>query len=188
MRSAVRCASIWGRRTSSRSACSFSKQVADSGARPAAATAISASSRFSRTCRRKISTDSSSSPSSAIRSTGSCLIARSSPARRDAFERDPKDVMRHFVANPPRAAHPVPAAAHFRHRCRREVAHGRRRAGRGDAAILRRIAERIGIPSQPLEKVNASRRRDYRDYYDQPLIDGVAKLYARDLELFGYEF
>ena len=31
-------------------------------------------------------------------------------------------------------------------------------------------------------------RRDYREYYDQPLIDGVAKLYARDLELFGYEF
>ena len=31
-------------------------------------------------------------------------------------------------------------------------------------------------------------RRDYREYYDQPLIDGVAKLYARDLELFDYQF
>lgn len=49
-------------------------------------------------------------------------------------------------------------------------------------------AQRIGIPSRPLEKVNASRRRDYRDYYDQSLIDGVAGLYARDLELFGYQF
>ena len=49
-------------------------------------------------------------------------------------------------------------------------------------------AKRIGIPSRPLEKVNASRRRDYRDYYDQSLIDGVARLYARDLELFGYQF
>ena len=43
-------------------------------------------------------------------------------------------------------------------------------------------AQRIGIPTAPLERVNASSRRDYRDYYDQPLIDGVAKLYARDLE------
>ena len=31
-------------------------------------------------------------------------------------------------------------------------------------------------------------RKDYRDYYDQPLIDGVAKLYGRDLNLFGYRF
>jgi hypothetical protein len=50
------------------------------------------------------------------------------------------------------------------------------------------ICERIGIPTAELEKVNSSRRKDYRDYYDQPLIDGVAKLYARDLELFGYQF
>ena len=50
------------------------------------------------------------------------------------------------------------------------------------------VCERIGIPTAPLEKVNSSRRNHYRDYYDQPLIDGVAKLYARDLELFGYQF
>jgi len=50
------------------------------------------------------------------------------------------------------------------------------------------ICERIGIPKASLEKVNASKREDYRRYYDQPLIDGVAKLYARDLEYFGYEF
>jgi len=50
------------------------------------------------------------------------------------------------------------------------------------------IAGRIGIPSSPLEKVNATERRDYREYYDQQLIDGVAQLYARDLELFGYQF
>ena len=51
-----------------------------------------------------------------------------------------------------------------------------------------RICERIGIPTAVLERVNSSERRDYRDYYDQSLIEGVAKLYARDLELFGYEF
>jgi hypothetical protein len=50
------------------------------------------------------------------------------------------------------------------------------------------VAARIGVPSQQLERVNASNRRDYRTYYNQELIDGVAKLYARDLELFGYEF
>ena len=50
------------------------------------------------------------------------------------------------------------------------------------------IARRIGIPTAELERVNTSSRRDYREYYDQALIEGVARLYARDLQLFGYEF
>ena len=50
------------------------------------------------------------------------------------------------------------------------------------------ICARIGIPSATLEKVNSSTRADYRGYYNPALIEGVAKLYARDLELFGYEF
>jgi hypothetical protein len=50
------------------------------------------------------------------------------------------------------------------------------------------ICQRIGIPTTALEKVNSSKRSDYRQYYDQPLIDAVAKLYARDVELFGYDF
>ena len=50
------------------------------------------------------------------------------------------------------------------------------------------VCSRIGIPSSVLERVNSSRRGDYRDYYDQALIDGVADLYRRDLELFGYTF
>lgn len=50
------------------------------------------------------------------------------------------------------------------------------------------ICSRIGIPSRPLDRVNASRRGDYRDYYDSGLIDAVAALYRRDLELFGYTF
>lgn len=50
------------------------------------------------------------------------------------------------------------------------------------------VCNRIGIPSRPLEQVNSSRRGSYRDYYDQQLVDGVADLYRRDLELFGYEF
>ncbi|HEV8694777.1 MAG TPA: sulfotransferase family 2 domain-containing protein [Lysobacter sp.] len=50
------------------------------------------------------------------------------------------------------------------------------------------ICTRIGIPSASLGQVNSSRRGSYRDYYDQQLIDGVADLYRRDLELFGYQF
>ena len=50
------------------------------------------------------------------------------------------------------------------------------------------ICARIGIPNRPLEQVNSTRRGDYRQYYDQQLIDGVAELYRRDLDLFGYGF
>jgi hypothetical protein len=51
-----------------------------------------------------------------------------------------------------------------------------------------RMCARIGIPSAALGKVNSSSRGDWRRYYDQPLADGVAELYRRDLELFGYDF
>jgi hypothetical protein len=50
------------------------------------------------------------------------------------------------------------------------------------------ICARIGIPAAALGQVNSSRRGDYRDYYDQVLIDGVSALYRRDLELFDYHF
>ena len=39
-----------------------------------------------------------------------------------------------------------------------------------------------------LEKVNASDHRGYRDYYTTALIEGVSRLYGRDLEAFGYDF
>jgi hypothetical protein len=50
------------------------------------------------------------------------------------------------------------------------------------------ICARIGIPSRPLDRVNGSTHGDYRLYYDQALIDGVAARYAQDFELFGYSF
>lgn len=50
------------------------------------------------------------------------------------------------------------------------------------------ICARIGIPTRTLEQVNSTRRGDYRQYYDQQLIDGVSDLYRRDLDLFGYGF
>ena len=104
------------------------------------------------------------------------------------FERDPKAVMRHYIANPP-----------WQH-VLFQPQHGFVTDGSG--ALLSNcigrvetmqqsydeIAARIGVPTAALERVNQSSRRDYRQYYDDELIEGVANLYARDLELFGYEF
>lgn len=51
-----------------------------------------------------------------------------------------------------------------------------------------RICARIGIPGCVLEQVNSSTHGDYRQYYTPRLARAVAIRYARDLELFGYEF
>jgi hypothetical protein len=104
------------------------------------------------------------------------------------FDRDPQKVMRYFLANPP--------WNHILFRPQHEFVTD----GKGELLTdfigrvetmqqsYDEIAARIGIPTATLDVVNSSRRSDYRQYYDQALIDGVAKLYARDLELFGYEF
>lgn len=104
------------------------------------------------------------------------------------FEQNPRGVMEHFIANP--------AWNHILFQPQHQFVTDE--DGKLLTDIIGRveqmqqsydeIAERIGIPSAPLERVNSSRRADYREYYDQELIDGVAKLYARDLELFGYSF
>jgi hypothetical protein len=104
------------------------------------------------------------------------------------FEKNPQGVMRHFIDNPQwqhilfQPQHSFVAGADGQLLTDYLGRVEQMQASYDEAA------RRIGIPSRPLEKVNASSRRDYRDYYDQSLIDGVAKLYARDLELFGYEF
>lgn len=118
------------------------------------------------------------------------FVSYSSFITREAghFDRDPQRVMRHFLVNPP--------MDHILFRPQYEFVTG------GDGALLTdylgrvedmqqsydEICARIGIPSAQLDQVNTSRRGSYRDYYDQALVEGVAKLYARDLELFGYEF
>jgi len=107
----------------------------------------------------------------------------------DVFERDPKSVMRHMLFTAPPHGHILFQPQH-------QFFVG------DDGALISdylgrieqmqesydEICRRIGIASRPLDKVNATRRGDYRTYYDQQLIDGVATLYARDLELFGYQF
>ena len=104
------------------------------------------------------------------------------------FERDPKAVMRHYLANPP-ARHILfqPQHAFVTDPDGKLLSDDLGRVEEMQQSYDR-IAERIGIPSQPLDKVNASSRRDYREYYDPSLKSGVARLYARDIELFGYEF
>lgn len=106
-----------------------------------------------------------------------------------AFERNPREVMRHLLFK----VRPL-------HHVLFQPQHGFITGENGELltdyvgrveemqASYDAICARIGIPSQALEQVNSSRRGSYRDYYDQPLIDGVRELYGRDIELFGYEF
>lgn len=49
------------------------------------------------------------------------------------------------------------------------------------------IANRIGRDCT-LEKMNASNRKDYKDYYDQETMNIVARIYADDIALLGYAF
>jgi hypothetical protein len=104
------------------------------------------------------------------------------------FEKDPHKVMRFFIENPPW------------HRILFQPQHTFVSDGGGKLLTdyvgrveemqqsYDAIARRIGVPSTQLEMVNASERRDYRSYYTPELADGVSALYARDLELFGYDF
>ena len=104
------------------------------------------------------------------------------------FERDPQMVMRHMIDNPP--------WQHVLFQPQHSFVTG------ADGQLLTdyvgrvedmqksydEAAARIGIPTAALERVNPSNRRNYRDYYDEALVEGVTRLYARDLELFGYEY
>jgi len=107
----------------------------------------------------------------------------------DVFERDPKSVMRHLLFTAPPHDHILfqPQHQFFVGEDGELISDYLGRIEQMQSSYDE-ICRRIGIESRPLDKVNSSRRGDYRDYYDQQLIDGAASLYARDLELFGYEF
>ncbi|MGE0668952.1 MAG: sulfotransferase family protein [Sphingomonadales bacterium] len=49
------------------------------------------------------------------------------------------------------------------------------------------ICERLGLAA-PLQRHNVSRHPDYRSAYTPEMHDVAARLYARDIELFGYSF
>jgi len=51
-----------------------------------------------------------------------------------------------------------------------------------------RIFESIDVDLKPLPRVGQFTRKDYREFYDEALRRRVETHWARDLELFGYEF
>ena len=105
------------------------------------------------------------------------------------FDQNPKAVMRHFLFTAPPTKHILFQPQHIfligadGQPLTDFVGRVENMQSDYDA-----ICERVGIPSTALAKANTSRRRGYREYYDQALIEGVTRFYSRDLELFGYEF
>jgi hypothetical protein len=108
----------------------------------------------------------------------------------DDFQRRPREAMRHFLFEAPPEQHILfqPQASLLVGEDGETLladAVGRVEDMQGSYDA---ICMRIGIPSRPLDRVNGSGHGDYRRYYDQALIDGVAARYAQDLDLFGYTF
>ncbi len=108
----------------------------------------------------------------------------------DVFQRRPRDVMRHFLFQQPPEQHIL-----FQSQSSLLVDEDGKtlltdQFGRVEEmqASYDALCARIGIPSRPLDRVNGTKREDYRIYYDQQLIDGVAARYAQDIDLFGYSF
>lgn len=105
------------------------------------------------------------------------------------FDRDPRGVMRHFAIAAPPTHHILfqPQNLLLTDDQGRLLTDYVGRAERMQESYDE-IARRIGIPTTTLQRVNSSKRRDYREYYDAELIERVAEIYARDLELFDYRF
>lgn len=108
---------------------------------------------------------------------------------RDVFERSPQAVMHHFLFMEPPEQH-ILFQPQYTVLADSTGALLTDMVGRVEEMQVSydAICARIGIPSRPLDQVNSSKRGDYRQYYNEELKDGVAHRYARDFQLFGYEF
>ncbi|TGO03183.1 hypothetical protein PN36_11440 [Candidatus Thiomargarita nelsonii] len=49
------------------------------------------------------------------------------------------------------------------------------------------IQEKLGINCE-LSHLNSTKKRDYRDYYTKETLEIIAKVYAKDINVFGYSF
>ncbi len=107
----------------------------------------------------------------------------------DVFARDPRRVMHHVLFTAPPSQHILFQPQHSV-LVDADGALLSDYVGRVEQmqACYDEACDRIGVPRTVLEQLNASRHGNYRDYYDQQLIDGVAALYRRDLDLFDYVF
>lgn len=108
----------------------------------------------------------------------------------DVFQERPQDVMRHFLFERPPEGHILfqPQAALLVDDDGRTLLTDAVGRVEDMQASYDAICTRLGLSSRPLDRVNSSRRGDYRCYYDQHLVDAVAARYAQDLQLFGYTF
>jgi hypothetical protein len=108
----------------------------------------------------------------------------------DLFQQRPRDVMRHFLFEAPPQDHILfqPQASLLVGEDGKTLLTDQIGRVEDMQASYEAICARIGIASRPLDRVNGSTHDDYRRYYDQGLIDGVAARYALDLDLFGYGF
>jgi hypothetical protein len=115
-----------------------------------------------------------------------CAFATS---KQGAFARDPQAVMRHFLFTAPPTQHMVFRPQHsFLTDANGKLLTDELGRVEDMQKSYDAICARIGIPSMALGRANSSRHADYRSYYDEQLIDGVKRIYGRDLDLFGYEF
>lgn len=108
----------------------------------------------------------------------------------DVFQQRPREAMHHFLFRDPQDHHILfqPQASLLVDEDGRTLLTDRVGRVEDMQGSYDAICTHIGLASRPLERVNGTKHGDYRHYYDQALIDGVAARYAEDLDLFGYSF
>ena len=106
------------------------------------------------------------------------------------FQRHPREAMHHFLFRDPPEGHILfqPQATLLTDEDGQTLVTDQVGRVEDMQASYGAICARIGITSRSLERVNATARGDYRQYYDPALIKGIEARYAIDLELFGYSF
>lgn len=108
----------------------------------------------------------------------------------DMFQQQPREVMRHFLFRNPPQGHVLfqPQASLLVDDDGKSLLTDAIGRVEDMQVSYDGLCTRIGIPTRPLVRINSTSHGDYRTYYDQKLIDGVAARYAIDLDLFGYAF